>query len=160
MHLSVRIATYSGAAPRCPQIAAIITLDRLDRGADAITNHTRKPKAYTGDTSVDYLEPGSDERPFDLATEIDWVEPSVVPISADQEERGKELLDQHIVISLHNHPFVTPDETTELFAYDRQGRQWTGYEGLSLSRLDVIFGAFLDGVALMPATRRLPDGAS
>jgi len=112
-----------------------------------MTTQASRPKAYTGYRSFDYLESGADYTPFRLAKEIDRVEPYVVPVSPDQENNVQELLDRNIVISLHDHPFVTPEDAMEIFAYNRQGRQWTGYEGLSVSRLDVIFDNFMDGTA-------------
>jgi membrane dipeptidase len=53
------------------------------------------------------------------------------------------------VISLHDHPFVVPEDLGEIFEFRRCGRDWTGYEGLALSQLDVIFDNFMDGTAMI-----------
>ena len=114
-----------------------------------MTTRQSKPKPYTGYRSFQYLEPGVDYQPFRLAREVGRVEPYVVPVSSEQERTVQEILDEELVISLHDHPFVTPEDAAEIVAYNRQGRQWTGYEGLSISRIDVIFDNFMDGTALI-----------
>ena len=114
-----------------------------------MTTRQSKPKPYTGYRSFQYLEPGVDYQPFRLAREVGRVEPYVVPVSPEQERTVQEILDEELVISLHDHPFVTPEDAAEIVAYNRQGRQWTGYEGLSISRIDVIFDNFMDGTALI-----------
>ncbi|HVA90477.1 MAG TPA: membrane dipeptidase [Chloroflexota bacterium] len=108
-----------------------------------------RSKSYTGYRSFQYLEPHVDYRPFQLAREVGRVEPYVVPVTEAQEREVQELLAENTIISLHDHPFVTPENAAEIFDYNRQGRQWTGYEGLSISGLDVIFDNFMDGTALI-----------
>lgn len=114
-----------------------------------MTTQISKPKTYTGYKSFDYLEPEVDYKPFRLAKEIGRVEPYVVPVSDEQEREVQHILEEEIVISLHDHPFVTPEDASEIFEYNRQGRQWTGYEALSVSGIDVIFDNFMDGTALI-----------
>src|SRR5437763_12115197 len=114
-----------------------------------VTVETTKPKMYSGYRSFDYLEAGRDYKVFKLAAEIDRVEPYVVPVSREQEHRAQQILAESMVISLHDHPFVTPEDAAEIFEYNRQGRQWTGYEGLSVSGLDVVFDNFMDGTAVI-----------
>lgn len=117
-----------------------------------MTTQAHRPKTYSGYKSFQYLEPEVDYKPFRLAAEIDRVEPYIVSVSQDQEQLAQELLDQNIVISLHDHPFVTPEDPAQIFEYNRQGRHWTGYEGLSVSRLDVIFDNFMDGTAVITSS--------
>jgi membrane dipeptidase len=106
-------------------------------------------KTYRGYRSYQYLEPGVDYRPYKLAKEIGRVEPYTYPVSAEQEERVQRLLSEHIVISLHDHTSVFPEDLSEIFNYIRQGREWTGYEGLAVSGLDVVFENFMDGTAMI-----------
>ncbi|HHV79432.1 MAG TPA: diguanylate cyclase [Firmicutes bacterium] len=108
-----------------------------------------KTKAYKGYKSFQYLEPGVDYKPFKLAKEIGRVEPYVVPVTPEQERLAQELLEENIVVSLHDHSFVTPENVYEIFDYTRRGRQWTGYEGLSVSGIDVLFENFMDGTAMI-----------
>ncbi|HWE60804.1 MAG TPA: membrane dipeptidase [Chloroflexota bacterium] len=110
---------------------------------------TGKSKTYNGYRSFQYLEPGLDYKPFTLAREIGRVAPYVVPVSEEQERTVQELLAENLVISLHDHPFITPEDAGQIFEYNRQGRQWTGFEGLSVSALDVIFDNFMDGTAVI-----------
>jgi membrane dipeptidase len=80
---------------------------------------TRQSKPYTGYRSFQYLEPGVDYQPFRLAREVGRVEPYVVPVSPEQERTVQEILDEELVISLHDHPFVTPEDADEIVAYNR-----------------------------------------
>jgi membrane dipeptidase len=108
---------------------------------------TGKSKIYDGYKSFQYLEPGIDYKPFRLAKEVGRVQSYVVPVSDEQEREAQELLADNLVISLHDHPFITPEDTRQIFEYNRQGRQWTAFEGLSVASLDVIFDNFMDGTA-------------
>lgn len=106
-------------------------------------------KNYTGYRSYQYLEPGVDYKPFRLAREIGRVESLTVEVSPAEEQRVQRLLETALVVSLHDHPFVTPEDVTEILDYRRQGRDWTGYQGLAVSHIDVIFDNFMDGTALI-----------
>lgn len=106
-----------------------------------------RPRRYAGYRSFQYLEPGVDYRPFALSKEIGRVEPYTVGVSTDQEERTQRLLDEHVVISLHEHAMVIPEDAAQTFPYIREGRTFTGYEGLSVSGLDAFVDFFLDGLA-------------
>ncbi|HYU20998.1 MAG TPA: membrane dipeptidase [Chloroflexota bacterium] len=107
------------------------------------------PKRYLGYKSFQYLEPDVDYRPFKLAKEIGRVPPYQYPLTEAEQRRVDEILDRHPVISLHDHAFVVPDDVGEILEYRRQGRDWTGYEGLAASRLDAVFENFMDGTALI-----------
>lgn len=108
-----------------------------------------KPKKYNGYRSFSYLEEGKDYKPYKLSREYDRVEPYTYPVSEDQEQKVENFMDENLVISLHEHTFVTPHDLGEIFEFRRQGRDWTGYEGLSKSGLDVVFENFMDGTAFI-----------
>jgi membrane dipeptidase len=109
-------------------------------------------KTYNGYKSFQYLEPGLDYRPFKLAKEIGRVEPYVVPVSEEQERRVQQLLEDNIIVSVHDHTSVFPEDIGQIFEYVRQGREWTGYEGLSVSGIDILFENFMDGTALITSS--------
>jgi len=106
-----------------------------------------KTKRYDGYKSFQYLEPGVDYRPYDLAAELGRVEPYVVPVSEAEEQRVQRLLEENVVVSLHDHAMTVPDDASEVFEYIRDGHVATAYEGLAASALDAVFENFLDGVA-------------
>jgi membrane dipeptidase len=111
-----------------------------------------KKKSYDGYASFQYLEPGADYKSFKLAKEIGRVAPYVYPVSEDQERRVQRLLGENIIVSLHDHTSVFPEDTGQIFEYVRQGREWTGYEGLSVSGVDILFENFMDGTALITSS--------
>ena len=88
-----------------------------------------------------------DYRPFELAKEVGRVPSRRVEVSAADEARVQRLLETNIVVSLHDHATVAPANVAEMTEYRRQGREWTGYEGLSVSRLDCVFDALMGGTA-------------
>jgi membrane dipeptidase len=108
-----------------------------------------KRKHFTGYRSFQYLEPGADYQPFELAREIDRVASRPVEVSSTQEARVQRLLQDNLVISLHDHADVMPEDPAEIFEYCRHGRDWTSYEGLSISGLDAIFDCLMDGTAVI-----------
>jgi membrane dipeptidase len=62
------------------------------------------------------------------------------------------LLADNVVVSVHDHTSVFPEDLGQVFDYVRQGREWTGYEGLSISGIDVLFENFMDGTALITSS--------
>ncbi|MBX6351396.1 MAG: membrane dipeptidase [Clostridia bacterium] len=106
-----------------------------------------KRTRYDGYRSFQYLTPEVDYRPFRLAKEIGRVPSTRVPVSPEEEARVERLLEEALVIDLHEHCFVVPEDVGEIFEYRRWGRDWTGYEGLSVSGLDVVFDNMMDGTA-------------
>jgi membrane dipeptidase len=111
------------------------------------TADTRKATRYSGYRSFQYLEGGTDYREFVLAKELDRVPSRKVEVSAAQEERMQRLLDEHLVVSLHDHCFVVPADFADLAEYRRQGRDVTGYAGMARSGLDAVFDCLMDGTA-------------
>jgi membrane dipeptidase len=108
-----------------------------------------KSKKYNGYKSFDYLEPGVDYKPFKLAKEIGRVEPYNVPVTEEQEREAQKILEENIVVSMHDHGFVVPEDVSEIFDYQRNGRNWVGYEALSKSGIDIFFENFMDGTAMI-----------
>jgi membrane dipeptidase len=102
---------------------------------------------YDGYRSFQYLRPGVDYRDFKLAAEIDRVPSKRVEVSAADEQRVQRLLSENVVISLHDHVTVAPVDIAEMSAYRSGGREWTAYEGLSVSGLDAVFDALMGGTA-------------
>jgi membrane dipeptidase len=109
------------------------------------TAEVRKRTKYSGYRSFQYLEAGTDYREFVLAKELDRVPSRRVEVSERDEERVQKLLEENLVISLHDHCFVVPEDVRELAEYRRQGRDFTGYAGLAESGLDAVFDCLMDG---------------
>ncbi|MEV8639169.1 membrane dipeptidase [Streptosporangium sp. NPDC051023] len=103
-------------------------------------------KRYTGYRSYEYLEPGVDYRAFDLAPELGRV-PAYSGLSLDsgQRERVQRLLTDGVVISLHDHPSVFPEEIRQTVDYNRTARHHTGFEGLARSGMTAVFDNLMDG---------------
>ena len=106
-----------------------------------------KRTKYSGYSSFQYLEGGSDYREFALAKELDRVPSRKVEVTDAQEERVQRLLDENLTISLHDHCFVVPEDFDDLAEYRRQGRDFTGYAGMARSGLDAVFDNLMDGTA-------------
>ena len=106
-------------------------------------------KEYNGYKSFQYLEPGEDYTAFPLAKEIDRVPSHPISVTAEQQQRLEQIFAEHTIVSLHEHTFVTPEDVNRIFEYRREGRDVTGYEGLSRSGLDIVFENFMDGTAMI-----------
>jgi membrane dipeptidase len=106
-------------------------------------------KKYNGYKSFQYLDEGVDYRPFKLAKQVNRVPSPVVQVTPAQEAHVKELFERNLVISLHDHAFIVPENVEEIWEYRRQGRDWTAYEGLAASGLDALFDGFMDGTAMI-----------
>jgi membrane dipeptidase len=102
---------------------------------------------YTGYKSFAYLEPGRDFKEFKLAAEVGRVPASQLDLSDAQRERAGRLLADSIVISLHDHPIVFPDDIAQAPEMIRTGREPTGFEGLARSGLTAVFDNFMDGTS-------------
>ncbi len=111
------------------------------------TVDTGKRTKYSGYRSFDYLEAGTDYQEFKLAKELDRVPSRRPEVTESQEQRVQRLLDENVVISLHDHCFVVPDSFDDLAAYRKQGRDVTGYAGMARSGLDAVFDCLMDGTA-------------
>jgi membrane dipeptidase len=103
-------------------------------------------KRYTGYTAYDYLERGKDFRDIAYARQVGRVPPyQGLDLSDSQRERTERLLTDEIVISLHEHVQVFPEDMSDLREHIRQGREPTGYEGLARSGLTAVFDNGMDG---------------
>lgn len=102
---------------------------------------------YDGYTSYSYLEEGVDYHSFDLVEELGRVPAYDLGLTPDQEERTRRLMEENVVISLHDHPQVFPRDMARVRDYIRTGREHTGYLGLSRSGLTAVFDNLMDGTA-------------
>jgi membrane dipeptidase len=109
-----------------------------------------KNKRYNGYKAFQYLEPDVDYRSFKLAKTYDRVPEYWVPLSGSEEERVVSLLGKSIVISMHEHiGIVTENIERDFIDYQREGREFIGYEALSKSPLDAVFDDMMDGTAFI-----------
>ena len=99
--------------------------------------------------SYSYLEEGRDYRAFQFPAEIGRVPSTQVAATPEQEERVRELMDRWVMISLHDHPTLVPDNIFELPELIKQGRDFMGFDGLRASGLDVVFDNMLDGTSMI-----------
>lgn len=101
---------------------------------------------YKGYTAYDYLEKGKDIRDFKYSKQIGRVpEYQGLDLSSDQQARANRLLAGEVVISLHEHVQVFPEDMGQLREHIRAGREPTAYEGLSRSGLTAVFDNGMDG---------------
>jgi membrane dipeptidase len=117
-----------------------------DSSAAEDTPQFRKTR-YDGYRSYSYLRPGEDYQEFELAAEIGRVPRYELGLDAGQDERTRRLIDDNIIVSLHDHPQVLPQDMSLLHDYIRTGREHTGFEGLSHSGLTAVFDNMMDGMA-------------
>ena len=106
-----------------------------------------KNKKYSGYRAYQYLEAGVDYKPFKLAKGIGRVEAYWVPLSKVEEERAEGLLEKCVVVSMHDHPVLFPEDMSQLVEYQREGREFLAYEDLSRSCLDAVFDNMMNGTA-------------
>jgi len=104
-------------------------------------------KRYNGYRAFQYLEPGFDYKEFKLCREFGRVPPYFVPLSKTEEERFEEIIEKNIVIDLHEHPVLWPEDMSEAMELQHMGREFTAYEALSVSGLDCVFDNLMDGTA-------------
>lgn len=97
--------------------------------------------------SFSYLAPGVDYPQLELAPEFDRVPAYDGQLTEAESARARTLLDESLVISLHDHPVRFPADMRETPAYNRTGRQHTGFAGLAASGMTVVFDNMMDGTA-------------
>jgi membrane dipeptidase len=120
---------------------------------DLVTETTARPATpyqstrYRGYTSFSYLEEGVDYQAFDLAEELDRVPAYNLGLTEEEGERTQRLINENIIISLHDHPQVFPRDMNQVRDYIRTGRERTGYLGLSRSGMTAVFDNLMDGTA-------------
>lgn len=114
---------------------------------DETTRSPAKQTRYAGYKSYSYLAPGADYVEFDLDDELDRVPVYDNGLDAEGQERTRRLLDDNIVISMHDHPQIFPRDISQIRDYIRTGREHTGYLGLSQSGMTAVFDNLMDGTA-------------
>jgi membrane dipeptidase len=98
-------------------------------------------------SAYSYLSPGTLPA-FDLTPEFGRVPPYAGPaLPPELADRSRRLLQDSLVISLHDHPVRFPRDMTQTPAYNRTGRQHAAYAGLLASGLTVVFDNLMDGTA-------------
>ena len=102
-------------------------------------------KKYDGYKAFQYLEPGRDYKEFKLRKAIidDWWEP--VSLDKSEEERFEDVMEKKVVIDLHAHPDIGPEDMEKVREMDREGRNFLAYEALAISGLDCVFDNMMDG---------------
>jgi membrane dipeptidase len=100
-------------------------------------------KQYSGYKAYQFLERGIDYEDIRLRKAIkeDWA--FSVSLSKIEEERFEEIMERNIVIDLHEHPSLQPEDMSR--DYRNEGREVLAYEALSFSGLDAIFDNMMDG---------------
>lgn len=102
---------------------------------------------YSGYQAYEYLEAGKDYTDFRLAPQIGRVPAYVIDLDQEQHARVLRLMADNIVLSLHEHAIVLPEDGDEIRRYNRTGRQRTGYEGLARSGLTGVIDNFMAGAS-------------
>lgn len=103
--------------------------------------------AYDGYQAYQYLEPGADYQHFELAAQVGRTPAYDGGFTPEQRERAERLLAENVVISLHEHAIVLPEDPDEIRRYNRTGRQRTAYEGLAHSGLTAVVDNFMAGAS-------------
>ena len=98
-------------------------------------------------TAYSYLGADAGRSRFALSPEFGRVPPYACGLTGEQQERARGLLDDSMVISLHDHPVRFPVRMEETPEYNRTGRQHTGYAGLAASGMTAVFDNMMDGTA-------------
>jgi membrane dipeptidase len=110
------------------------------------------PTRYSGYTSYSYLSPDVDYEAFELAAELGREQPYEITLSAGQLDRADRLVDESVIISLHDHPVVYPQRPEEFHSYNRACRQHTGYAGLARSGMTAVFDNLMNGEGLVTSS--------
>jgi membrane dipeptidase len=112
-----------------------------------VSDVSENRSADDGYVAYSYLRAGEDFRSFELAPEFGRVPAYQAGLTTDQEQRARALLDESLVISLHDHPVRFPLRMEETPEYNRTGRQHAAYAGLASSGMTVLFDNMMDGTA-------------
>jgi membrane dipeptidase len=86
-----------------------------------------------------------------LAREIDRVPSSMVALDAQQEQRFHRLMEQIVMVDVHEHPMVLPDEMEQLPDYLRTDDYRWGYQAVKHGGWTAVATAnFFRGIANTP----------
>ena len=103
-------------------------------------------KTGTDYKSYSYLEAGKDYKEFALADELNRVEQYLIPLSDDEEKRVERLVTDNLMVSLHDHITVFPDDIRESPKYTHEGRMTTAFEALAAGYWAAVFDNLMDGI--------------
>jgi membrane dipeptidase len=103
-------------------------------------------KVGTPYTSFSYLDRDCDYRAFDLADEIDRVPAYHIPLTDEEEARATRLLEENVLISLHEHLGIMPADVADSKAYTHEGRMATAFAGLQQAHWDAVLDNLMDGI--------------
>jgi membrane dipeptidase len=106
-------------------------------------------KKYTGYKAFQYLEPGFDYHEFHLVKEFNRVPEYLVQLSKSEEERYQTLLEKSLLVDVHEHTILWPEDMSQAIEYTHMGRGFTAYEALSKSHLDCVFDHLFDGLTFI-----------
>lgn len=106
-------------------------------------------KVYDGYYAYSYI----DNTEFDTVELVDksgqWRPMDLVPLSPEQESRAHRLMEESVIISLHEHACLYPKDMNNNLAYKHSGRQFMAYEALAGSCLDAVFDNMMDGTCII-----------
>ena len=102
-------------------------------------------KRGTSYRSFSYLEP-RDYKQFGLAPDVDRVPAHPVPLDDEGEQRVQSIIRDNILISLHEHLGIFPDDITQSPDYTHAGRMATAFKGLAASHWDAVLDNLMDGI--------------
>lgn len=103
--------------------------------------------SYDGYRSFSYLKADADYEVFELAKEFGREPLYDLGLDEEQTARTIRLIDENVIVSLHDHPQIFPADMAEVRAYIRTGREHTSYAGLARSGLTAVFDNMMDGTA-------------
>jgi len=130
-------------------------VDRIDNATygqqEPFSVEFRKTR-YAGYRSFDYLRDAEDYPVFDMTPEFGHYPLYDLGLDEQQVERTVRLIDDNLIISLHDHPQIFPASMQDVHPYLRTGRQLTSYAGLSRSGMTAVFDNMMDGIACITST--------
>jgi membrane dipeptidase len=104
-------------------------------------------KKYDGYKAFQYLKAGFDYKNYKLTRGPGRVAPHYVELSQGEEDRFNQFIEDNIIIDLHEHPVLFPEDMSEVIDLQNHGREFTAYEALSTSHLDCVFDNLMNGTA-------------
>ena len=73
--------------------------------------------------------------PFNLAKQVGRVPSITIPLEPVEELRYKRLMEDVVMVDMHQHPMVCPDDMDDFIEYLRLGRYEWGYDAIQPRRL-------------------------
>ncbi|MGP4011394.1 dipeptidase [Streptomyces sp. 4N124] len=118
----------------------------------SLPDKTRKRLAlWDAYRSYQYLEAGQDYDAFDVVPAVGRVPGSAIEWSDAVEERARDFEERHLVVSAHDHLSLRPADPHRFSEYRRQGREFTPYEGIAHSGVDLFFDGGPAAVSMIRA---------